>query len=59
MIKFCQIAIQMVTRATEEDNKKNYYGALTLYEAGIQYFTNSLECKLQIKNDQFNLQSLI
>jgi len=38
-----KIAIQMVTRATEEDNKKNYVEALNLYQTGVQYFLESIK----------------
>jgi len=38
-----QKAIQMVTRATEEDNKKNYVEALNLYQTGVQYFLHSIK----------------
>lgn len=38
-----QKAIDIVTRATEEDGKKNYGEALRLYEHGVEYFLHSIK----------------
>lgn len=40
-----QKAIDLVTKATEEDRNKNYEEALKLYESGIEYFLHALKCK--------------
>jgi vacuolar protein-sorting-associated protein 4 len=37
-------AIDLVTRATEEDKKKNYEEALKLYQGGVQYFLHAIKC---------------
>ena len=39
-----QKAIDLVRKATEEDEKKNYAEALKLYEHGIDYFLHSIKC---------------
>lgn len=41
---FFQKAIDLVTKATEEDRSKNYEEALKLYESGIEYFLHALKC---------------
>lgn len=43
-----QKAIDLVTRATEEDKKKNYEEAFRLYEHGVEYFLHAIKCKLYI-----------
>lgn len=43
-----QKAIDLVTKATEEDRNKNYEEALKLYESGIEYFLHALKCKFFI-----------
>lgn len=40
-----QKAIDLVTKATEEDKNKNYEEALRLYEHGVQYFLHAMKCK--------------
>lgn len=40
-----QKAIDLVTRATEEDKNKNYAEALRLYEHGVEYFLHAIKCK--------------
>lgn len=40
-----QKAIDIVTRATEEDHKKNYEEALRLYENAVEYFLHVVKCK--------------
>jgi hypothetical protein len=44
---FLQKAIDLVTKATEEDRNKNYKEALRLYEHGVEYFLHALKCKLK------------
>lgn len=39
-----QKAIDLVTKATEEDRNKNYEEALKLYEHGVEYFLHSIKC---------------
>ena len=39
-----QKAIDLVTKATEEDNNRNYAEALRLYEHGVEHFLHSLKC---------------
>lgn len=41
-----QKAIDIVTKATEEDRNKNYEEALRLYEHGVEYFLHAVKCKL-------------
>lgn len=43
-----QKAIDLVTKATEEDRNKNYEEALKLYESGIEYFLHALKCEYSI-----------
>uniref|UniRef100_A0A9J2PH72 Vesicle-fusing ATPase n=1 Tax=Ascaris lumbricoides TaxID=6252 RepID=A0A9J2PH72_ASCLU len=47
--KLCtlQKAIELVTKATEEDKKKNYQEALRLYEHGIDYFLHAIKYEAQ------------
>ncbi|VDN53364.1 unnamed protein product, partial [Dracunculus medinensis] len=40
-------AIELVTKATEEDKKKNYQEALRLYEHGIDYFLHAIKYEAQ------------
>lgn len=40
-----QKAIDLVTKATEEDKSKNYAEALRLYEHGVEYFLHAIKCK--------------
>lgn len=40
-----QKAIDLVTKATEEDTNKNYEEALRLYEHGVQYFLHAIKCE--------------
>lgn len=41
-----QKAIDLVTKATEEDRNKNYAEALRLYEHAVEYFLHAIKCKL-------------
>ena len=45
-----QKAIDLVTKATEEDKAKNYAEALRLYEHGVEYFLHAIKCKSQAKH---------
>lgn len=40
-----QKAIDIVTKATEEDRNKNYEEALRLYEHGVEYFLHAIKCE--------------
>ncbi|XP_077285212.1 vacuolar protein sorting 4 [Arctopsyche grandis] len=42
-----QKAIDLVTRATEEDRKKNYEEARKLYEHGVEYFLHAIKYEAQ------------
>ena len=43
-----QKAIELVTKATEEDKKKNYEEALKLYEHSVEYFLHAIKCKCML-----------
>lgn len=40
-----QKAIDLVTKATEEDKAKNYEEALRLYQHGVEYFLHAIKCE--------------
>ena len=40
-----QKAIDIVTKATEEDSAKNYEEALRLYQHGVEYFLHAIKCE--------------
>lgn len=40
-------AIEIVTKATEEDRNKNYEEALRLYEHGVEYFLHAIKCTME------------
>ena len=42
-----QKAIELVTKATEEDRNKNYEEALRLYEHGVEYFLHAIKYEAQ------------
>jgi len=42
-----QKAIEIVSRATEEDKNKNYEEALKLYQHGVEYFLHSIKYEAQ------------
>jgi vacuolar protein-sorting-associated protein 4 len=48
-------AIELVTKATEEDKNKNYREALALYSHGCEYFMHALKCKLKALRFYFYL----
>lgn len=49
-----QKAIDLVTKATEEDKNKNYEEALRLYEHGVQYFLHAVKCKYCVCRIEFS-----
>lgn len=40
-----QKAIELVTKATEEDKSNNYAEALRLYESAVEYFLHAMKCE--------------
>jgi len=42
-----QKAIDLVTKATEEDKNKNYAEALKLYEHAVEYFLHAIKYEAQ------------
>lgn len=40
-----QKAIDLVTKATEEDKAKNYEEAFRLYQHGVEYFLHAIKCE--------------
>lgn len=40
-----QKAIDLVTKATEEDRNRNFEEALRLYEHGVEYFLHAIKCE--------------
>lgn len=50
-------AIELVTKATEEDRNKNYRQALNLYSNACDYFMHALKCESLISF--FHLQSSV
>lgn len=42
---FLQKAIDIVTKATEEDKAKNYEEAFRLYQHGVEYFLHAIKCE--------------
>lgn len=51
-----QKAIDLVTKATEEDRNKNYEEALRLYEHGVEYFLHSIKCTFSNKRSIFSIK---
>ncbi|GIY95578.1 vacuolar protein sorting-associated protein 4B [Caerostris extrusa] len=49
-------AIELVTKATEEDNKKNYAEACKLYEQGVEYFLHSIKYDAQAEKTKENIR---
>ena len=37
--------MELVTKATEEDQNQNFQEALRLYEHGVEYFLHAIKCK--------------
>lgn len=50
-----QKAIDLVTKATEEDRAKNYEEALRLYEHGVEYFLHAIKCEFNYLTTNGNL----
>ncbi len=42
---FLQKAIDLVTKASEEDKAKNYEEALRCYQQAVQYFLHVIKCE--------------
>lgn len=55
---FWQKAIELVTKATEEDKNKNYEEALKLYEHSVEYFLHAIKCEYFFYFCLFYLQFL-
>lgn len=51
-----QKAIDLVTKATEEDRNKNYEEALRLYEHGVEYFLHAIKCTSSNKHLIFSIK---
>lgn len=43
-----QKAIDLVTKATEEDKNKNYEEALRLYQHAVEYFLHAIKCECEM-----------
>ncbi|KAJ2949286.1 hypothetical protein O0L34_g6235 [Tuta absoluta] len=55
--KTIQKAIDLVTKATEEDSTKNYEDALKLYEHGVEYFLHSIKYEAQSESSKANIRA--
>ncbi|XP_077568042.1 vacuolar protein sorting-associated protein 4A isoform X5 [Stigmatopora nigra] len=49
-LRHCQKAIDLVTKATEEDKSKNYEEALRLYQHAVEYFLHAI--KYEVHSDK-------
>ncbi|KAE8749294.1 hypothetical protein FOCC_FOCC004001 [Frankliniella occidentalis] len=52
-----QKAIDLVTKATEEDRNKNYEEALRLYEHGVEYFLHAIKYEAQGERAKESIRS--
>ncbi|XP_063244766.1 vacuolar protein sorting-associated protein 4 [Bacillus rossius redtenbacheri] len=52
-----QKAIDLVTKATEEDKNKNYEEALRLYEHGVEYFLHAIKYEAQGEKAKESIRS--
>lgn len=52
-----QKAIDLVTKATEEDRNKNYDEALKLYEHGVEYFLHAIKYEAQNERAKESIRS--
>ncbi|XP_067014437.1 vacuolar protein sorting-associated protein 4 [Anabrus simplex] len=52
-----QKAIDLVTRATEEDKKKNYEEALRLYESAVEFFLHAIKYEAQGERAKDSIRS--
>ena len=53
-----QKAIDLVTKATEEDKNKNYQEALKLYEHSIEYFLHAIKCENHLHLFYYDVNSI-
>lgn len=49
-----QKAIDLVTKATEEDKAKNYEEALRLYQHAVEYFLHAIKCESLLRSPGFS-----
>ena len=52
-----QKAIDIVRRATEEDNNKNYAQAVRLYEHGVEYFLHAMKYETPNENAKVSIRA--
>jgi len=52
-----QKAIDLVTKATEEDKNKNYAEALKLYEHAVEYFLHAIKYEAQSEKAKESIRS--
>ncbi|RWS29952.1 vacuolar protein sorting-associated protein 4B-like protein [Leptotrombidium deliense] len=52
-----QKAIDLVTRATEEDKNKNYEEALRLYEHAVEYFLHAIKYEAQTERSKESIRA--
>lgn len=54
-----QKAIDLVTKATEEDRNKNYEEALRLYEHAVEYFLHAIKCNDYYSNTELLFNAIL
>lgn len=52
-----QKAIELVTKATEEDKKKNYEEALRMYEHAVEYFLHAIKYEAQGEQQKASIRA--
>jgi vacuolar protein-sorting-associated protein 4 len=52
-----QKAIDLVTKATEEDKNKNYEEALKLYEHAVEYFLHAIKYEAQSEKAKVSIRA--
>ena len=52
-----QKAIDLVTKATEEDKNKNYEEALKLYEHSVEYFLHAIKYEAQSEKAKASIRA--
>ncbi|CAL4112106.1 unnamed protein product [Meganyctiphanes norvegica] len=52
-----QEAIDLVTKATEEDKKHNYTEAVRLYESAVEYFQNAMKYEMPTERAKESIQA--
>ena len=52
-----QKAIDLVTKATEEDKNKNYAEALKLYEHAVEYFLHAIKYEAQSEKAKVSIRA--